>query len=936
MSDPSLFYPPDLKPALVTDEGNLKPSLVTDQYTSGTPTTAAELKPALVLDDGTLKPSLINPEETGLKQSLLKDGFSTPSPGDLIFDLNEDEEQILPDTGPEANNATLYSARAVTLNGTTNVGTFPATSASELAGNTRTIGVLFRVSALPAPGVAEVILSREDAGNGGYFIILRDNNKLGIVTKQDGLTSQYQSVENNLIVRTGVWNEVVINLIDGEVVDFSLNGESETTELTPPTGTYGDASTDFRLGARGNSSLFFTGDLAEVYIQDENGVDLFRADLSDHEAGSTDGLPILDRSGNGNHGVWTGGTSVNALGMSDPFQKLGAYEDRMFSVEASDDGVSIPIDANFFSGGNTISCDLFYFAGTPGNRIFEGKSSTLSHYVRVFYKTDGKITFRFAFTASDAIWTSVDPVDLSSTKRFSVYYNSDSVTNDPIIQIDGVTIALSEDTAPVGSSLTSHGTLILGNNVSGTRGWGGIHSDWVVGTSEYIGHGNTNADWEDQVGSNDGTVNGSPATVADYRRQPPQTMVTDGNKRMLFDGVGTSVNRSVSDFLISETSGKIKLSFLCESNGSFQALFGSSDTAGFANFFYVGITDSGQILVQAVEGGGNSDRVFSTQTGFDDGKAHELEIVSDGSAWSGLVDGVSITFTVDEGSNSGDWFADVTGRDNYFIGQLQRASNAIPLKGLIWDVSVENDSGTELFKVNGTGITDADWEDQVGSNDGTVNGSPANIFVPASTATPTQDALGNPIDDPLKPGETRPVDDVSYWVIADDASLDVTTEATWSFIVDGAELQREGGANEFVLHRYDFTNDKRSWGFLRSSTFAANDGKIRMVFDLDGLTPNEVQLDVTTIPQSDCHILTRYNGTAGTVEAWIDGTPATVTTVSGSIPASLFTTDIGARAHLDFGGNNPSDAGLRRVKQWNKALTDAEVAQINSKEGQYV
>jgi hypothetical protein len=47
-------------------------------------------------------------------------------------------------------------------------------------------------------------------------------------------------------------------------------------------------------------------------------------------------------------------------------------------------------------------------------------------------------------------------------------------------------------------------------------------------------------------------------------------------------------------------------------------------------------------------------------------------------------------------------------------------------KGIVFDVFIDSDgNGTYDFNVQGYGNTDADWEDQIGSNDGTVNGSPA-------------------------------------------------------------------------------------------------------------------------------------------------------------------------------------------------------------------
>ena len=59
-----------------------------------------------------------------------------------------------------------------------------------------------------------------------------------------------------------------------------------------------------------------------------------------------------------------------------------------------------------------------------------------------------------------------------------------------------------------------------------------------------------------------------------------------------------------------------------------------------------------------------------------------------------------------------------------YVG-IQQVSQ--PFKGLIYNVAVYSDAAftTKVWEVLGYGNTNADWEDQVGSNDGTVNGSPA-------------------------------------------------------------------------------------------------------------------------------------------------------------------------------------------------------------------
>jgi hypothetical protein len=110
---------------------------------------------------------------------------------------------------------------------------------------------------------------------------------------------------------------------------------------------------------------------------------------------------------------------------------------------------------------------------------------------------------------------------------------------------------------------------------------------------------------------------------------------------------------------------------------------------------------------------------------------HELSVDYDasGRAISFSVDGVEVWTGVGAGSNSG---------TSFFIGSGDGSS--LFFKGLIWDFAITG-SAVKNFAFEGYGNTDADWVDTTGGgNNGTVNGSPINTYIPA--ATTTLDALG--------------------------------------------------------------------------------------------------------------------------------------------------------------------------------------------------
>ena len=60
------------------------------------------------------------------------------------------------------------------------------------------------------------------------------------------------------------------------------------------------------------------------------------------------------------------------------------------------------------------------------------------------------------------------------------------------------------------------------------------------------------------------------------------------------------------------------------------------------------------------------------------------------------------------------------------VGIRQESTPDGVFDGVVRDLVLYDEDGTTpLWSVNGYGNTDADWEDQVGSNDGTVAGSPS-------------------------------------------------------------------------------------------------------------------------------------------------------------------------------------------------------------------
>jgi len=107
--------------------------------------------------------------------------------------------------------------------------------------------------------------------------------------------------------------------------------------------------------------------------------------------------------------------------------------------------------------------------------------------------------------------------------------------------------------------------------------------------------------------------------------------------------------------------------------------------------------------------------------------AYDIEVGSTGTAYYFMVDGVAVAIdAVSSGVDNGNWFGDMINQtDNVVVGGLIRSSNNGYASGVVNNVVVKNAVGTEVLNWAGDGNANVNWEDDAGSFDGTINGSPA-------------------------------------------------------------------------------------------------------------------------------------------------------------------------------------------------------------------
>jgi hypothetical protein len=164
-------------------------------------------------------------------------------------------------------------------------------------------------------------------------------------------------------------------------------------------------------------------------------------------------------------------------------------------------------------------------------------------------------------------------------------------------------------------------------------------------------------------------------TGATWKRLPSGVWVLslDGNDYL---------SNATADFRSADSQGAIEVWFRVSIKTAPLTIVSSSDTADDLNFIRVFVNQTtGCLVVRATSGGtGNG---IEGSTDVSDGKWHHAVFSSNSTSFTIILDGVVETVSVTTGSNNGDWFADVAGRDNLTIGVLTRTSSIQYLTGEI-------------------------------------------------------------------------------------------------------------------------------------------------------------------------------------------------------------------------------------------------------------
>lgn len=131
----------------------------------------------------------------------------------------------------------------------------------------------------------------------------------------------------------------------------------------------------------------------------------------------------------------------------------------------------------------------------------------------------------------------------------------------------------------------------------------------------------------------------------------------DGNDKLV---------ATVANFRNADSSGTYELlNFRSISTANNQTLFASCDTGTTTSFLHIYVAaTTGRVTISTQNAAGTVNTVSGTLNVCDGFRKQSIHVKSSGTAWTILVDGVVDTPIVVAGSNTGDWFADITLRDN--------------------------------------------------------------------------------------------------------------------------------------------------------------------------------------------------------------------------------------------------------------------------------
>ena len=399
-------------------------------------------------------------------------------------------------------------------------------------------------------------------------------------------------------------------------------------------------------------------------------------------------------------------------------------------------------------------------------------------------------------------------------------------------------------------------------------------------------------------------------TVGQKRETILQTAGQDWNKYSWFNGAEWATGASISSI---SNSGNFSLSF---------NWFSSSDV-NTSQYLLANIINSSNRFTLAISTGSKLSAYFWNGSTYVKGTT--ISFLPDTFYAVTLVhDGTDITINLNGGDSGA--FTGLNFRDNSGFSIGGRVGGSTALKsGSISNVRVYSDDSFTTQVAGYTGLGNSPWLDTISSADLAENGTFTRHMIPASDTTPTLDAYGTAIANPRPNSKVLNLfGEGEYANSGNDASLDVTTAATWEIWGNFYGV----GDDRALLSKYVTTGNQRSWLISKDSADPADEVSLRI--SNDGLVTTAVSIE--NIPDATIQLTIVYDGTT-TAKYYINAVEYSVAGVDAS-PIYTSTSDISVGNGV--GLTWPHDKQIGSAKLYPTALTAAEVLQnYDAQKSQY-
>ena len=234
---------------------------------------------------------------------------------------------------------------------------------------------------------------------------------------------------------------------------------------------------------------------------------------------------------------FTANGNITATGGVNPYRRGFAYAEElkyMLSFDGVDDYVTVPHDSSLTIAKLTVEAWVYLKRDGSGVTALP-RIATKEGEWSIYVNGDYKVTFQHFFSDTAGQWstTSANTLPANQWAKVKIVYDSGNVANDPTITINGVSLAVTEESTPVGTASTSTDPLRIGDYISGTiRPWEGYLAEVKISDDGTLvsywdfseGSGSAAADSES---SNDGTIVGAVHAYASWDLMPLYVQQSD-------------------------------------------------------------------------------------------------------------------------------------------------------------------------------------------------------------------------------------------------------------------------------------------------------------------------------------------------------------------------------------------------------------------------